>query len=82
VQPVDVSRRVVHDEVMERSDVWNEVRDLAFTAALLLVGEVIVQVSGWHRLWVCLAALVVGYAGRYAVRRWSGRRPAAQTPAR
>lgn len=56
---------------MRTSSLQRELQALGFPLLLVLVGELIVQVLGWHRFWVLLVVLVLGYAARALLR--SGR---------
>ena len=66
---------------MKRSDVLAELRTLGFSVALVLVGTVVVQLTGWSRLWVLLAALTIGFTARAGVRAVRRRTPASAPPA-
>ncbi|MEI4273706.1 hypothetical protein TEK04_18450 [Klenkia sp. LSe6-5] len=48
-------------------------QDLVFPLVLVLIGEVVVQVSDWDRFWVLVVALVVGYTGRSLLRASAAR---------
>ncbi|WP_222194936.1 hypothetical protein [Modestobacter italicus] len=66
----------MHELAARHPQAWALAVDLAFNAALLLVGEVVVQLSGWPRLWVFAGALVLGWSTRALVQHRRARRTA------
>ncbi|GHE09170.1 hypothetical protein [Klenkia taihuensis] len=53
---------------MRAQVVRRELHELVFPLVLVLVGELVVQVSRWDRFWVLLGALVAGYLVRAVIR--------------
>lgn len=54
--------------------------DLAFNAGLVLIGALVVWVTGWDRFWVYAAALAIGWSVRLAVQHRRATRAAGVAP--
>ena len=61
---------------MRHSKVRDVAAEIGFVIALLLTAEVVVRMTGWHRLWVLIGVFLIGHAARAAARYRLARRSA------